>query len=169
MRTLRSFSLLLLLLLATGLLATACGSDDSAAEKVAEKATGADVDIDGDTGKVSVTDEDGNKQTMTSGEQLPKGFPKEIPLPDGAKITSGTKVSSSTGDTFVVSATVDQSFEQVGKFYKDELDGFRQELDISTEDGVSAQYVNDDWNVLLGVAQQGEDNVLSITVTPGSK
>jgi hypothetical protein len=162
---LRSISLLLLLLAATGLVAAGCGSDD----KAAKKATGSDVDIDSHKGKVSVTDEKGNKQTMTSGEELPDGFPDEIPLPEDAKVTNGTKVSSGDGDTFVVTATVKQSFDDVMKFYKDELDGYKQELDISTDDGASAQYTNDDWNVLLGVAKQGDDNVLSMTVTPASK
>jgi hypothetical protein len=169
MRTFRSISLLLLLLAAAGLLAAGCGDDDKAAEKTVKKATGADVDIDSDKGKVSVTDEDGNTQTMTSGEELPKGFPKEISLPDGAKVTNGTKVSSGDGDTFVISATTDKSFDEVMKFYKDELDGYKQELDISTDDGASAQYRNDEWNVLIGVARQGDDNVISMTVTPGSK
>jgi hypothetical protein len=169
---LRSIALLLLVLALPAVALAGCGGDDKAAEKIAEKAieheSGGDVDID--DGEVSVTDEDGNKSTMSSSDKLPEDFPKEIPLPDGAKVTSGTKVSTDgNGDTFAVTAEVDDDPKDVLAFYKDELDGFKKEMEISTDDGASAQYTNDEWNVLLGVSNEDGKNLLSLTVTPGAE
>lgn len=168
---LRTAALLLLLLALPAFVVAGCGGDDEAAEKIAEKVieneSGGDVDIE--DGEVSVTDEEGNKSTMSSGEELPEDFPKEIPLPDGAKITSGTKVSTGGDDTFAITAEVDDSPKDVLAFYKEELAGFKNEMEISTDSGSSAQYVNDDWNILLGVSEEDGTNMLSLTVTPGSK
>jgi hypothetical protein len=167
----RTIALLLLILALPAVALAGCG-DDKAAEKIAEKAIEADSggDVDIKDGEVSVTDDEGNKSTMTSSDELPDGFPKEVPLPDGAKIQSGTKVSTGDdGDTFVVTAAVDDASKDVLAFYKDELDGFKTDMEIATDSGTSAQFTNEDWNVLMGVSEEDGRNMLSLTITPVAK
>lgn len=76
------------LLLALGFGLSSCSS---AAEKLAENVSGADVDIDKD--KVSITDKNGNTVSGGEGVTLPDSWPKEVPTFDGKLISTTSNTS----------------------------------------------------------------------------
>ncbi len=100
-------------------LTVGCGkASEKIAEKAIERQTGAEVDIDGDGG-VSFQTEDGSYTadgdgnvvvetedgTITAGLGLPKGWPEDLPVPEGVTIAYG----SVTPDAASASGTSDRS------------------------------------------------------------
>ena len=77
---------------------------------------GTDVELDDDG--VKVTDEEGNTSEFGTGADLPDGWPKAIPVPDG-DVTFSTK----SGEDFTVGITVDGSSQDVYDAWKSDLEG----------------------------------------------
>ncbi len=93
---------------ALALVLAACQSaTEQLSEKLAEQAVGVnDVDIDTDTGKISVETDEGSF-TLGGGE-IPEGFP--VPVPDGGRVTA----SFVSDDSMDVSISYEQSrFEEI--------------------------------------------------------
>ncbi len=155
------------------------GCGESASEKIAEKAveemTGAkDVEVGKDGESISFKNDKGEEVSLTGGEgtKLPDGFPKDtFPLPDGAKITAAVKMAAdSQGDQFTVSADVKMSPEDVLSFYKDELDGFKQESSISSADGSGfATYASSEYSATVTVSETNGNTTMTLMVSPPVK
>ena len=95
-----------------------------------------DADIssdDPDKGSVTIQRENGEQTLSTEGE-LPKGFPKDIPLPEGAVILATSKSTDSGNITVAFEA--EQPFDEVKKLYEDYIAsaGLTQSLEMM-EDG----------------------------------
>lgn len=99
----------------------ACGGGEEAAERAAEKAaedsSGGDVDVEIDGDEVEIETDEG---TMSVGQDLPEGFPEEIPLVEG-EIVSGASVE---GKGWTVSVQTDfATAKEAVAAARDELGG----------------------------------------------
>jgi len=128
--------------LSTAFLVAGCGAAaDKAAETAVEKAieseTGGNVDIDtkGD-GSVDIKTDDGTLSTdgegnvnieskdgsmSSTGGEIPKDWPAEVPLPDDLVVTVGSAFDSSDGFLVSVVGTTQTSAEDVLASLKDAL------------------------------------------------
>jgi hypothetical protein len=81
------------------------GLVNKAVEKAVEKATGdsgVSVDVDKDSGSVSISGDNGQTQIDTgSNAKIPEGFP-DIALPDGSKVSQSISLGSSDGQSDMV-------------------------------------------------------------------
>ena len=95
-------------------LATGCGAEEKAGEKLAEDALsqgGNEVDVDGD--KVTVKDKDGNVNVYGEDVELPDDFPDDVPLPKGDyKVNSVYDEGDRTTIMFLFEAPDMESLEQ---------------------------------------------------------
>lgn len=89
-------------------------------ESVISKASNGTVNINTDSGSVTVKGEDG--ATATIGSKLPDNFPTDIPIYTGATVTSGTVGKDSQGNAEdLATFTTPDSVEKVKAFYDAEL------------------------------------------------
>lgn len=179
--------------------ATACGSaSDKIAEKATEKAIenagGGNVDIDTKDGKVKVsgkdgdvtyeTDEDGNvKITGDDGEssytvgddaKLPDGWPRDLKLPDGAKLTASSTSASGDGKAYMVTAEISGKVKAAYEDLKSQLTDAGYEIAgdsyTTTGDGdfASLSAKGDAFTVAvsIGSSSANEKPFLSINVAP---
>ena len=173
----RSPFLLFVPLLFVPALAVGCGGGDSiadlASEKIAEAGAGEgyDVDIDSESGEISVTNEDGSFSASSSGE-LPDGWPEEIPLPDDLKIATANAISSDTGQVFNVVGEVPDGDAAWKAITAELADAGWNEVQKATGNygagtSSSATYDNGTWSVTVG-AQSLDDgeHTFSYTVVP---
>ena len=176
-----------LLVLALAATSPACGGggdDDRAneaadqlAEQIAESGAGkdADVDIDSSSGQVDVSTDEGE---MSFGDQteLPADFPEDVPLPDGAQLTSA--MSSGSGDSAgwtvigdLPDATDSTYDELVARFTGA---GWTTTSDSSSDTGggtaSTAMLDNGTWQVVLSVqvGVEGTPDSFSYLVTPAA-
>lgn len=107
------------------LLLAGCGA---AAEKVSEKATeqaiesqtGGDVDINTDgEGSMDIETEGGSLSFGTG--EVPEEWPEDVPLTEGLEISSGSTIDSSDGELVSVTATTDDTPEEILATLKDAL------------------------------------------------
>lgn len=170
------------LLLATTAGCGGSGDEDSAntaadelAEQIAESGGGkdTDVDIDSESGQVDVSTEDGE---MSFGDQteLPADFPEDVPLPDGAQLTSA--MSSGSGDSAgwtvigdLPDATDGTYGELVARFT---AAGWTTTSDSASDTGggtaSTAMLDNGTWQVVVSVqvGVEGTPDSFSYLVTP---
>jgi hypothetical protein len=105
---------------------SASADDDSSGDDATSSDTGSDVSAD-----------------LPDEVDLPEGFPSElVPVPDGARVTTAQSYSANGTDTFLVGFHTKDSAQDIGEFYKGELegDGFTQSLQTSDANGVYAAY-----------------------------
>lgn len=110
------------------------GSDEASSEgdEVSDDETSSDSD-DGGAESANLPDE----------VDLPDGFPSDlVSFPDGTRVTTGQSYSASGQETFIVGFHTKASVEDVGDFYKSQLEaeGFTQSLQTSDANGVYAAY-----------------------------
>lgn len=154
--------LTVLLLIFGALIATGCDSaNDAAGEKIAEEVIksqgGEDVDIDVDGENVTIDTKDGS--FSTSGE-LPKDWPADVKLPDGAKIVAVTDVAADGKRQVSVTATGDGSVDEVAEQLGDQFKDWTSDSTGSFGTGTD--------KVVTGSWKDG-DRTATMTVTSGSE
>jgi hypothetical protein len=100
--------------------ATACSQAvERVAEKAIEEQTGgnADVDITKDGAKIQTKD---GSASINTGE-LPADFPKDVPIPKGAKVVAGSSGGKSDPVGASAALTTTEKPDDVAKFYKAKL------------------------------------------------
>jgi len=108
----------------------ACGSSsgdlsDKIAEKAAENASGGDVDINSEDGKVTYKDDEGNETEIDvsgDGAELPKDFPEELAPPKGVKIVSATTNTVNGEKTLYVLGEAEGTVEEFYNGLKTQLE-----------------------------------------------
>lgn len=151
-----------------------CGkAADKLAEKAAEKAIesqggdGANVDI-GKDGKFEIQTKDGSYSAATG--KIPKDWPKDVPLPKGLEVVTGSAMGSATEKLMSVSATTKMSPDEVTAFYDNALKGWEEANRYnSTSDGSSygsVTYNSGERNVQLTTTTDAKGaTTISITYT----
>jgi len=153
----------------------ACSSEDLAdrvAEGIAERATDEDVDfdIDSESGEVNVSTPDGDF-TLGS-DELPEGFPDEVPLPEGLTVITSMRLGEGDTTAFTVVGQVDRpaasvADEMTGAF---DADGWEETMlttsSFGDTDSTTAAYTKGQWMVSLSVTgdADGETGV-NLTVS----
>ncbi len=162
---------------ALGALATgaACSSEDLAdrvAEGIAERATDEDVDfdIDSESGQVNVSTPDGD--FSLGSDELPEGFPSEVPLPEGLSIVTSMRMGESDTTAFTIVGQVDRSAAEVadeitGAF---DADGWDETMlttsSFGDTDSTAASYTKATWTVnvsITGGSDGGADVSYSVS------
>lgn len=93
---------------------------EEATEKAVERATGVDIEKEGD--KVTVTGEQGEQVSVTGeATELPEGFPDDVPVFEDAKIMSSASMTDGGKTTFIVTFETAAAVADVQKFYEDAL------------------------------------------------
>jgi hypothetical protein len=151
----------------TGCSSAVDGLAEGAVEKALENEIGASTDVQIDDDSFTVDTEDGS---VTAGAgSVPEDFPADVPLPDGevsfaqrletADGLSWTVVVTTSGDPTEVAQQVSADLES-GGFTVDNASQF------SGADGAGGTVLGerDDLSVLLLVARDGEETVVTYTV-----
>jgi hypothetical protein len=116
-----------------------------------EKAT---VSQQGDNVEVTVRGKDGEKATYSSGRSvaLPEGFPKDVPLYPGAKVT----MSGKQGEGMMVMLTSGDDVQKIAGFYEAKLKENGWEIETSANIGEGSMF-----------AAKKEKRHLSVGINPG--
>lgn len=125
------------------------------------------VDLGGDDGQTVISTPDG--QMVFGSDELPDGFPGDVPVPDGLTIDASTATTTGDGQMFMVSGALDGDFDGIADDYLASLAaaGFEQQAVTDTPDGSYFTYSNADWDVSGGISpdtNDGEGSIFSITV-----
>lgn len=140
-----------MVLLAGLVLTTGCAQiAEQVTKSAVEKATGVKVESDG----VTVTGKDGQQVSIGGENKLPDGFPSEVPVYDGATITS----SVSTEQGFLVGFTTTDAPREVLDWYKSELaaGGWEVKSNMESDSGGLLTATMTGWS--LGVNVGGGDS-----------
>ncbi|HEY3374153.1 MAG TPA: hypothetical protein VGK02_03705 [Candidatus Aquicultor sp.] len=111
---------LLALLIAALVICVGCGNiAEQATKKAVENATG--VKVDEKNGSVNIKTDKGEATISGSESKVPDGFPKDFPIYDGVKITSGLKTEAEGKTSFQVTFETSDDVKKVVDFYKKAL------------------------------------------------
>ena len=156
------------LLLTSVMLLSACGAiAQKATETAVEKATGVQVDKEGES--FTVTTEEG-QTTASTGNVLPEGFPKDVPVYKNAKVESSVASDASGGKAYVIGLKSEDSLADISKWYAAQIkdNGWKDSGSMQTDDFASMSAEKGD--LLLGVTLTPESDtkttVIALTVSP---
>lgn len=139
---------------------------EEAAEKAIESAAGGDVNIDTDSGKISVEGENGEEFEMSVGEEveLPSSFPSDIPLPEGT-----LRTAVSIQGTFNLQYTV--SNEDVAKSLVDTVKGSGFEVVSESDLGQiwRTSMTGDAYKVIVGFIADDAEPMLTYNILPNEE
>lgn len=129
--------------------------------------------IDEEEGSFSMegTDADGEESSfsMDSGQEIPEDFPKEIPIPKGATITSGTNTKIDGTHMVTVSYSIeDDDISKFGDLYHDyaEKAGYEIDYESSYGDGLQMNASKEETKSFSLMVAKGEDAIdVSLTYT----
>jgi hypothetical protein len=126
-------------------------------------AGGSTVEVDR-SGKV-VTIRTAEGTATAGGSALPEGFPKDVPVYPGARVTASLVTPGTTGHvaTFETSEWPDD----VAKFYAGKLAGWTTAMDMKTEDGHTLLMKSPDGKrtLTLAATRQALNTIFTLTVS----
>jgi hypothetical protein len=138
------------------------GSD--LANRIIEQTTGGKVNVDSNGGTVTVKTEQG---TVTTSDKLPDGFPTDVPLYPGAKVTGSVAgVQDQKNGAYVGMESAD-AFAKVRDYYKTELVAKGWKIDLSSEQGGTMAIFGASKGTVkltLTISQESEKTVIAIGV-----
>jgi len=144
-------------------------SPERAAERMLERATGGEYDVNknGD-GNIKISGKDGEEMNISTGNDvtLPENWPDSIPLLPDAKIGYAGSVSDGSGGTgLTLTYTTSRNATEATNFYKDELasKGWTISATLATGEGSMISATNSsDEGVAVYVAES--DGVTTVNV-----
>jgi len=121
-------------LLSMSVVLSGCGmiareAAEKTTEKAIENATGADVDIEGETVKI---EGEGGSASLGEGAEIPSDFPDDVPVYEGT-----VKAAITGNDSWTISIETSDDAKTVLDFYTEKLEaeGWTKESSASTPDG----------------------------------
>lgn len=136
---------------------------EKAVENAIEKETGGKAKVNTDDGTVELETEKGKVQIGKN--DLPEGFPEDIPVYENAKITS----SVNSAGTFSLTLNAEgEKTDEIADFYKDELKENGWKSVMSTNSGAEGQeftglqYEKGNRQVTISVTGGGDGTVIAI-------
>ena len=143
---------------------------DTITEKVIEKSTGGQVDIDSGKDKVTFTDtKSGSSLTFGEGLKLPDDFPKDVPIYPGSRVKGIIDVKQE-GQGLNVTLESSDAFAQVKDWYAAEFKkgGWPEEASYLTEGSIMRTYTKDkvSMNVVLS-EKNDESRGTAVIITRG--
>jgi hypothetical protein len=130
---------------------------ETAVEKSIESQTGEKADVDISNGKVEVKGKgkDGNEVVISSGADVPKDWPSNVPVYPGAKVISSIALSEQ-GWSLVLSSS--DGPDKVAEFYESKLTGFEKEASLDTGAMKTRHFKAADGMVVNVVAATGKSD-----------
>ena len=149
--------------LAVGGVVVAGCSSETAAEKIAESATGGDVEID-DNGDVSVSTPDGKMEISTDSQELPPEFPDDVPVPDGTIEGLTTTSTAGAEPSYFFAVRVEGEVPAITEQLSADFlaQGWPEVMKTTAADGAMLSYVRDDGRSVT--VSLGEDSDRAGTV-----
>ena len=83
-------------------------------------------------GRLTITNDDGKQFTLSGENELPEGFPQDIPMPDGIVVTASTSSDSSGNMTVAIESEL--PFDELVKLYREYADGAGYEETLKMEE-----------------------------------
>jgi len=141
-------------------------------EKAIEKGTGKKVDVDSDQGSINIKTDDGTFTASSEGNiELPKDFPRDIYIPDGAKISYSVLSQANPADGskagLMVMYSTNESVSNVAEKYKSKMadDGWKV-LSEASYGGMSINFKKETRSVSISIYEnQGDDKLGKTSVT----
>lgn len=156
-----------LLLVASLLALTGVSGCATLARKAIEGATGVSVDEDGT--KVTVKGDDGTTTTLDmEGADLPKGYPKDVPVYEGT-IDSSWESSDGSQVTYVIAVKTKDPLDKVTAWYEKELKQGGWEIKSTFKDKESAAFLAEKGELTFHLAAGVEDDGTMFTQTVAPK
>lgn len=140
---------------------------EEATEKVIEKETGKETEIDVGEGKVKVKTEEGETE-FEAGGKLPDDFPKAFPIYKGAEAEGIIRTDSQGKVQFNVNFVTKDEFSKVLDFYKKKLpeSGYKISTITEAEEGAFLYLVKNGENVGMVVINKEPDRtIITVTIT----
>jgi len=133
-------------------------AQEETAERMLEKASGGEADVEIDNESTTITTEEGTSAINT--DSLPDGFPSDVPIYPDAKIGYSHLGAGEASESASVSLTTGDGVNKVSDWYKSQITGagwnIEQTNSITTGGSDTVEYYT---------ATKGERE-LSVTVTP---
>lgn len=156
----------------TVLLAVPLSGCQQMAEKAVEEATGGDVKIKDGGKDISIKGPDGGEVNIQSSTKLPADWPKDVPVPEGAKIVNTASTSGPDGESLMnLVIETSQSAEELSSEFKQSLEsnGWKIETQSTSGDGATLQATKTDPERSTVVLIGSTDGKTTATVTVGEK
>lgn len=127
----------------------------SAAERVIESATGGKVNVDSNSGDVTVKTDQG---TWSTSSKLPSDFPKDVPVYPGATVESSVAANQEQGGGQYVGLQTTDALDAVVAWYKKEVaaQGWKIETDATVQG-----------NLILGASKDTRELSLTVASSDG--
>jgi hypothetical protein len=143
-------------------------SEDEAAERAVEQATGGKAKVDSKTGSVEVKTKDpSGKETNVQfgpGSKVPDDFPKEVPIYPGSKVMSAVSLAEGKNGHLLTLTTPDQATTVI-EYYKKNLAGFKPDSELgSGGDGTMLMMSNAEITVSIAVSRSDDETMVQLTV-----
>jgi len=126
----------------------------------------ATVEIDRSGKNVTIRTADATVSTGGGSVALPPNFPKEIPMFPGARLAAAVEAGGDAGGGVV---TIESSAwpDDIAKFYREKLPGWKTAMDMKTEDAHTLILRRPDGKLSLTIAATREalNTVASLTVS----
>jgi hypothetical protein len=168
----RRVSILASAVVALALLPACKRLKEKAEEKAIERATGGQVQLNGDNGgKVTVSAPDGGgTMTFGAGTEIPKDWPKDVPVYPGAKPLASLATTNDQGKpAWLMTLETTDSKEQVVAFYKGKMTSYTSTADMDMGQGHMTNYESGTGNLTLLVSQDKAGAKTTIQLTAGGK
>ena len=127
----------------------------------------ATVEIDRSGKNVTIRTADATVSTGGGSITLPANFPKEIPMYPGARLAAAVEAGGAVGGRVV---TIESSAwpDDIAKFYREKLPGWKTAMDMKTEDAHTLILRRPDGKLSLTIAATREALGTVATITVGS-
>jgi len=131
-------------------------------EEAIEAETGGEVDLDSESGALSVTGPDGETMEIGEGVTLPDDLSSLIPIyPDSTPL-----MVLRTGDGTQITLEVDEAASEVVSWYREQLaaNGFEVKSDMVGPMGTVIAAEHADGTLMLTIMEVPNDNLTAITM-----
>ena len=139
-------------------------SNERAAEKAIESATGGNADVDVKNGKVSVKTDEG-ESVVGQNVSVPSDWPEDVMVYKGVKSTTVVAASTDKKGSYTVSLTTKDSAETVKNTYDEALanNGWTVSGELAVQGGTLITATKDTRNLSVTIGA-GDDNMTSVTI-----
>lgn len=146
------------------------------AERLVENATqgSVKVDINKDGGETTIKGDDGEQMKInTSAKDLPKDFPKQVPLYKGASLKNVSTYSYGDVKSYAVTYETKDDLEKVFEYYKSAMTTDEWQVsatNITNDESASVTGKNEAAELFVSVYMYHEDNatIIALSVNEGS-